>query len=126
MLRTRAPETRITAQEVEAGSGQEDVAIVPLAMPLLAGPGSIATVVVLMGRARAGERWVNALPVLAAIAVTALATYVLLSFAARVDRVLGRTGLAILERVAGLLLAAIAFQFLVDGVVDVARSLPAR
>jgi multiple antibiotic resistance protein len=118
MLRTRAPETRITAGEVDAGAKQEDVAIVPLAMPLLAGPGSIATVVVLMGRAREGERWWHVFPVLGAIAVTALAAYVFLTFAAQVDRVLGRTGLAILERVAGLLLAAIAFQFLIDGIGD--------
>jgi multiple antibiotic resistance protein len=119
MLRTRAPEARITAGEVAAGAAKEDVAIVPLAMPLLAGPGSIATVVVLMGRARAGERWWQVVPVLAAIAVTAIAAYLILSFAVQVDRVLGRTGLSILERVAGLLLAAIAFQFLIDGVADV-------
>lgn len=126
MLRTRAPETRITAEEVEAGSGKEDVAIVPLAMPLLAGPGSIATVVVLMGRARGAERWWNVLPVLGAIALTAVAAYVILSFAARVHRVLGSTGLSILERVAGLLLAAIAFQFLIDGVADVMPTLLRR
>jgi multiple antibiotic resistance protein len=122
MLRTRAPETRISAEEVEAGTGKPDVAIVPLAIPLLAGPGSIATVVVLMGRARAGERWWTVLPVLGAIAATALAAYVLLAFAAGVHRVLGRTGLGIIERVAGLLLAAIALQFLVDGLADVLPS----
>jgi multiple antibiotic resistance protein len=83
---------------------------------------SFASVAVLLGRA-VGERWWHAPPVLGAIAVTALAAWGLLSFASRVDRVLGRTGLAILERVAGLLLAAIAFQFLVDGVVDVVGSL---
>jgi multiple antibiotic resistance protein len=114
MLRTRAPEARITQGEVDAGSAKDDVAIVPLAMPLLAGPGSIATVVVLMGRARAGDRWWHVASVLGAVAVTALAAYLLLAFAAQVDRILGRTGLAILERVAGLLLAAIAFQFLLD------------
>ncbi len=119
MLRSRAPEARITQSEVQDGAVKEDVAIVPLAMPLLAGPGSVATVVVLMGRARAGERWWQVIPVLGAIALTALTAYVLFRFANRVDRVLGRTGLSILERVAGLLLAAIAFQFLLDGLGDV-------
>jgi multiple antibiotic resistance protein len=118
MLRTRPPEARITDTEVQAGALKEDVAIVPLAMPLLAGPGAIATVVVLMGRARAGERWWQVIPVLASIALVALSAYLILGFATQVDRVLGRTGLAILERVAGLLLAAIAFQFLIDGVGD--------
>src|SRR5512133_3762961 len=114
MIRTQPSRTRITEQEVEAGAGKEDIAIVPLGMPLLAGPGSIATVIVLMSRARAGPWW-HALPVLGAIALTAAACYLILAGAARTERVLGRTGLAILERAAGLLLVAIAIQFILDG-----------
>lgn len=119
MLRSRPPEARISQSEVADGTVKEDVAIVPLAMPLLAGPGSVATVVVLMGRARAGERWWQVFPVLGSILVTTVAAYVLFRFASQVDRVLGRTGLSVLERVAGLLLAAIALQFLIDGLGDV-------
>jgi multiple antibiotic resistance protein len=119
MLRSRAPEARISQTEVQDSSVKEDVAIVPLAMPLLAGPGSVATVVVLMGRARAGQRWWQVFPVLGAILVTAVSAYVLFRFASQVHRVLGRTGLSILERVAGLLLAAIALQFLLDGLGEV-------
>ena len=115
MLRTRPSPARITEREVEAGAAKEDVAIVPLAMPLLAGPGSIATVVVLMARAREGQLW-RVFPVLGAILLTCVATYLLLASASRVDRVLGRTGMSLLERVAGLLLAAIAAQFLLDGI----------
>ena len=115
MLRTRPSEARITAGEVESGVAKEDVAIVPLAMPLLAGPGSIATVVVLMGRARSAHL-AHVVVVLAAIALTAVAAYLVLRGAARVDRVLGKTGLNILERASGLLLAAIAIQFMIDGV----------
>ncbi len=115
MLRTRASETRITPGEVESGRAKEDVAIVPLAMPLLAGPGSIATVVVLMGRARTEHVW-HGLAVLASIAVVSAVAYFVLAGAARVDRVLGKTGLNILERASGLLLAAIAIQFMIDGV----------
>jgi multiple antibiotic resistance protein len=114
MIRTQPSRARITEKEVEAGAVKEDVAIVPLAMPLLAGPGSIATAVVLMARAREGPWW-HALPVLGAIAVTAAASYVILAGAVRTERVLGRTGLAILERVAGLLLVGIAIQFMLDG-----------
>lgn len=114
MIRTAPSAARITAPEVEAGQEKDDVAIVPLAMPLLAGPGSIATVIVLMGRVEPG-RWWNGLPVLAAIAVVAVVTYLTLAAANRVERVLSRTGMNILERVAGMLLAAIALQFLIDG-----------
>jgi multiple antibiotic resistance protein len=114
MIRTQPSRTRITEKEVEAGAVKEDVAIVPLAMPLLAGPGSIATAIVLMARAREGPWW-HAIPVLGAIAVTAVASYVILAGAARTERVLGRTGLSIIERVAGLLLVGIAVQFMLDG-----------
>ena len=125
MIRTQPSRTRITEKEIEAGVDKEDVAIVPLAMPLLAGPGSIATVVVLMARAREGPWW-HAVPVLGATAVTAALCYVILAGAARVERVLGRTGLAILERAAGLLLVAVAVQFMLDGIREgLPRLLPA-
>ena len=70
-----------------------------------------------MARARGGPWW-HALPVLVAIALTAVASYVILAGATRTERVLGRTGLAILERAAGLLLVAIGIQFMLDGLVD--------
>ena len=117
MIRTQPSRTRITEGEVEAGAHKEDIAIVPLAMPLLAGPGGIATAIVLMARARGGPWW-HAIPVLVAITLTAVGTYVILAGATRTERVLGRTGLAILERAAGLLLVAIGIQFMLDGLGD--------
>ena len=114
MIRTAPSPARITPPEVEAGQAKDDVAIVPLAMPLLAGPGSIATVIVLMGRARQPQWW-NGVSVLVAVALVAVVTFLTLAAAARVERVLSRTGMNILERVAGMLLAAIALQFLIDG-----------
>ncbi len=117
MLRLKPPTTRITAGEVEEGAAREDVAVVPLAMPLLAGPGSMATVVVLVGRARSARAGM-AILVLLAVALTAVLSWLILAGAAGVARVLGRTGLNILERVAGLLLAAIAVQFVVDGLAE--------
>lgn len=123
MIRTRPSPARITQGEVDEGAQKDDIAIVPLAMPLLAGPGSIATVVVLMGRARTGHgQWWQVAAVLGAIAVTALASYLVLRAASRIDRVLGQSGMSILSRVAGILLAAIAIQFMLDGIHD---SLPA-
>jgi len=114
MIRTAPSAARITPPEVEAGAVKDDVAIVPLAMPLLAGPGSIATVIVLMGRVQP-KQWWNGVPVLVAIALVAIVTYLTLAAANRVERVLSRTGMNILERVAGMLLAAIALQFMIDG-----------
>jgi multiple antibiotic resistance protein len=115
MIRIQPSKARITEVEVAAGAEKEDPAIVPLAMPLLAGPGSIATSIVLMTRAREQALWL-ALPVVLAIGVTCAATYLILAGAARTERVLGRSALAIVERAAGLLLVAIAVQFILDGV----------
>jgi multiple antibiotic resistance protein len=123
MIRTQPSRTRITDKEVEAGAVQDDIAIVPLAMPLLAGPGSIATVIVLMARARVGPWW-HAIPVLGAIAITSAASYFVLAGAARTEKVLGRTGLAILERAAGLLLVAVAVQFMLDGLSETFLRVP--
>jgi multiple antibiotic resistance protein len=115
MIRTQPSRARITEPEVLAGAEREDPAIVPLAMPLLAGPGSIATSVVLMSRIHARTP-LHAVPVLLAIAVTCAATWAILAGAARTERVLGRNVMSIVERAAGLLLVAIAVQFILDGV----------
>ena len=112
MLRARQSETRTSPGEAEEATEKEDVAIVPLALPLLAGPGAIATVMVLVSR---GKGITNTLTVVGAVVVTMIATYLLLRAASLVQRVLGQSGVAIFQRVMGLLLAAIAVQFIVEG-----------
>ncbi|MFL5318858.1 MAG: MarC family protein [Myxococcaceae bacterium] len=113
MLKARQSETRTSAEETKEGTQKEDIAIVPLAMPLLAGPGSIATVMVLMSRGP--NAFVVAIPVVISIVITFGISYAILRGAALVQRVLGSSGLAVLERVMGLLLGAIAVQFIADG-----------
>jgi multiple antibiotic resistance protein len=115
MLRARPSETRTSHTEQQEGVVKEDVALVPLAMPLLAGPGAIASAMVLMSK---GETLLMALPVLAAIVLTFVASYFILRASNLVQRVLKQSGVAILERVMGLILAAIAVQFMADGAKD--------
>ncbi len=112
MLRARPTETRTSPEEEAEASQKEDVAIVPLAVPLLAGPGALATVMVLMSQ---GHGLLAAIPVLVAVTLTCLASYFILRAASLVLRVLGQSGVAILQRVMGLILAAIAVQFMADG-----------
>jgi len=112
MLRARQVETRTSLEEETEASEKEDVAIVPLAVPLLAGPGAIATVMVLMSH---GKGLVAAVPVLVAVLLTCVASYFILRAASLVLRVLGQSGVAILQRVMGLILCAIAVQFIADG-----------
>jgi multiple antibiotic resistance protein len=116
MLRARRSPTKETPLETEEGAEKEDVGIIPLGVPMLAGPGSISTVMVLMSGAPA--IW-YAVPVLVAIAITAFASYWILSGADRVRGYLGETGIRILTRMMGLLLTAIAVQFILNGLGDV-------
>jgi multiple antibiotic resistance protein len=113
MLRAQSPATKTSAAEVREGEAREDIAIVPLAMPLIAGPGAIATVMVLMARYGAGAE--AAVPVITSVLITMVITYLCLASARRVKLVLRDTGIAVLERVFGLILAAIAVQFVFDG-----------
>jgi multiple antibiotic resistance protein len=112
MLRAQPSRARGSPEETAEGAVKQDIAVFPLATPLLAGPGSIATTMVFMSRSTA---WWQALPVIASIVVTCLISYVLLRGATLIDRALGRTGMNVLNRVMGLVLAAIAVQFMIDG-----------
>ncbi|MDI3287500.1 MarC family protein [Polyangium sp. 15x6] len=121
MLRAKRPGTRTSPEETEESARKEDVALVPLAMPLLAGPGSIASVMVLMSQGNT-RSLLYAVPVLLAVTITFVAAYFILRAASLVQRVLGQSGVAILERVMGLILAAIAVQFVADGARDLLRT----
>src|SRR5438067_6457666 len=115
MLRAQQQRTRVTPEEEREGAEKEDVAIFPLAIPLLAGPGSIATVTALMGKA---GRVLFAVPVILSIAITCAASYLMLVAAERIQRLLGVTGLNVMNRVIGLIIGAIAVQFMFDGLKD--------
>jgi len=113
MVQARRSQQRETPAEQAEGIAKEDVGIMPLGVPLLAGPGAISTVMVLSG---ASKTLVTTLGVFGAIALTAYLSYLTLAAAARVERRLGQTGMRILTRLMGLVLCAIAVQFVVDGI----------
>jgi multiple antibiotic resistance protein len=104
--------TQEGVNETEEGAHKEDIGITPLGIPLLAGPGAISTVMVLMG---ASPTWQHAIPIFVAIAVTSLASYLILASADRVRKRMGETGIRIMMRIMGLLLTAIAVQFVING-----------
>lgn len=95
-----------------------DISIIPLATPLLAGPGSITMVITM--DTRAGEVW-QKMVIYGAIVVVMLLTWAVLTLAPAIGKKLGRTGLNITTRLFGLLVIVIGMQFLADGVVEVAR-----
>jgi multiple antibiotic resistance protein len=115
MLQARRSRTRETPEEHTDACEIEDVGIIPMGIPMLAGPGSISTVMVLVGQA---PRWRDAIPVLVGIGITSLVCYIVLASADRVEAVLGEIGIRIVTRLMGLMLTAIAFQFFVSALVD--------
>lgn len=117
MMRAQPSRTRTTAEEQAEGAVKDDVAIVPMAIPVLAGPGAIATVMVLMSRA--AWRVVPTVSVLGAVTVTCAISWLVLRGAASAERFLSRTALHVMERVMGLLLVAVAIEFMIGGLVDV-------
>jgi len=94
------------------------VAMVPLGTPLLAGPGAIVATIVFVNRADDARSY---LAVAAGAVVVLIAVYLAMRFASVLMRVLRRSGVLLLSRVAGLLLAAIAVQMLADAVIEFAR-----
>jgi multiple antibiotic resistance protein len=116
MLQARRSHTKETPGETQEGAEKEDAGIIPLGVPMLAGPGAISSVMVLMGQ-HAG--WEHRGVILAAIGASAFIAFGVLSAADRVSSLLHRTGIRIMTRMMGLLLTAIAVQFVLDGLKDV-------
>ena len=113
MIEAKISTARHTWKEEEEGREKEDIAILPLAVPLLAGPGSISGVIVLVSRS---EGWVEFLLVLAAVALNALVAYLLLRHATRVVSLFKETGMGVFVRIMGLVLAAVSVEFILSGV----------
>lgn len=113
MIEARISQAQHTWKEGEEGRKKEDIAILPLAIPLLAGPGSISGVIVLMSRA---EGLLQQLLVFAAIGFNALLAHVLLRNASRVANLFKETGQGVFIRIMGLLLAAISVEFILSGI----------
>jgi multiple antibiotic resistance protein len=115
MLQARRSGTQEVAEERAEGTEKDEIGVTPLGIPMLAGPGAISTVMVLMGQSR---KWWQVIPVFAAILITALVSYYVLAGANRVRKLLGEIGIRILMRLMGLVLTALAVQFVVNGLTD--------
>ena len=96
----------------EQNEQRDDVAIVPLGIPLIAGPGAIASVILLSSRA---EDLAQRVAVYVVVALVVGLTYLFFRLSDRLAKLLGRTGINVVTRLFGLLLAAIAVQFVIDG-----------
>jgi multiple antibiotic resistance protein len=108
MVQARRSQQRETPAEKAEGIAKEDISIMPLGVPMLAGPGAISTVMVLALQAKH--------PVTTAALYGSIISFFTLAAASIVEKRLGQTGMRILTRLMGLVLLAIAVQFIIDGI----------
>lgn len=106
-------ERRTQRREGQKSDPDHDPSVFPLATPLIAGPGAIATMILLVGKT---SDWVGTVAVLALMLGMMLATFLFLLAAPRLEHLLGRTGTIVITRLLGMLLAALSVQFVIDGV----------
>lgn len=118
MLQAKRSGVKATEAEETEGAIKDDIAITPLGLPTLAGPGAITTVIALLADARTVP---NMIAVYVAIALTLLVSWMLLTLAPRVVRRLGQTGLNVLTRIMGLLVTVIGVQLVINGITVVVR-----
>ncbi|MFO0586360.1 MAG: MarC family protein [Polyangiaceae bacterium] len=112
MMRAKHSGARSTPEEQTEAQDKEDAGLIPLGVPLLSGPGAIATVMVWSSRAKLVH---DKVALFASIAALSVVTLLILMFAPRLSRLFGKTGINIVTRIMGLILAATAAQFVIDG-----------
>lgn len=113
MLQARRSRAKSSPEEEDERLQQEDISIFPLAIPMLSGPAAITTVMVLINLSAS---FTQRMIVILAIILTSLCCYFIMKESGRLLRVLRKTGINVLTRLMGLLLAVIAVQFVIDGI----------
>ncbi len=112
MMHAKHGDTRHTEDEAEEAADKESIGVVPLAMPLLAGPGAISTVIVFSHEM---TKLVDKLMLTGFCIIVGLAVWIVLRLADPIAKLLGRTGINIVTRLMGLFLTAIAVEFIIGG-----------
>jgi len=112
MLESVIPRTKSTPKEQEEALTRADIALSPVAIPLIAGPGAITSSMILVGQAHNVQQLMS---FITALVLTLVVTYLILAGADRFIARLGTTGTRVIQRIMGLLLMVIAVQFILDG-----------
>ncbi len=110
----RSERLKTTAEQAITIDHVRNITAFPLAIPLMAGPGAITAMILLAGRAEGRVTWLISLYGVAALVMAAC--FVSFLMAERISRLMGVTGRAVLSRLLGIILAALAVQFMIDGV----------
>jgi multiple antibiotic resistance protein len=123
MLQAKRSRVKTTEEEETESVGKDDVGIIPLGLPTLAGPGAITTVIALNGQATGVQQ---SFGVYLAIALVLLTAWIMLSAAPALTRRMGQTSMNVLTRLMGLLVMVVGAQFVINGVTVVALDILSR
>jgi multiple antibiotic resistance protein len=115
MLQARRSKVQETTEEMDAGAAKDDIAITPLAVPMLAGPGAISTAILMRSQAK---DWSQEIALLICIPVVSFLCYVILRLASHGVAWISPIAMKITTRIMGLLLVAIAVQFILDALAE--------
>jgi multiple antibiotic resistance protein len=114
MVFARTSGTRSTSSEQEEAKKREDISVFPVAFPFIAGPGALATILLAAGEVRAKPLLFAGF--LGVVALVIIVCWILMLATPRLINVLGVTGANVVSRLSGVILAALAVQFIVDGI----------
>ncbi|MGH8012986.1 MAG: YchE family NAAT transporter [Candidatus Binataceae bacterium] len=112
MLQARHSRARHAPEEANEAAIKEDIGVVPLAIPLIAGPGAISTIIIYAHQA---TTWLDTLALVIISVIIALSVWLALLLADPIKRLLGATGINVVTRLLGLILAAVAVEFIASG-----------
>ncbi len=112
MLEAKISRTKSTPKESEEATDNDDIALTPIGIPLIAGPGAITSVMILSAQANSFQ---HKIIFYTNIVLTLFITYLILSLGKKLTKKLGTAGLRVIERIMGMILMVVAIQFIVDG-----------
>ena len=123
MLEARPNRARSTPEETEEAVAKDDIGVVPLGIPLVAGPGAISTMIIYANQAR---DWIDTGFLVLIGILVALSVWIALRLADPIRSLLGQTGINIVTRLLGLILAAVAVEFITSGLAQLLPGLAAK
>jgi len=121
MLQGKTSNTKLTADEEKESLSKDEIGVVPLGMPLLAGPGTITTTMIYFNLRSTGLE--DKIMVFIAVILVIISAFIVLRFSTLLFKRLGRTGSMIISRVMGLLLAAIGVEFMANGIISIIHTI---
>jgi len=115
MIESKRSRTRTTPMEEKAAEEKNEIAYTPLAIPLIAGPGSIASIMILSSES---SHWNHKITLFLALGTVLLITFLTLKLSKYLTTTFGRSGLRIMQRIMGLILMVISIEFILKGIKD--------